>query len=112
MVRARRILEVIEADKLIDRAAFLGAHLLHELTRLAEKHPVMVDVRGRGLLCAFTLPSPDFRDSVITRLREHERVLMLGCGASALRVRPALTITTDEVDAAIEALDRVLTALA
>ncbi len=33
MVRARRILEIIEADNLIERAASLGAYLLHELHR-------------------------------------------------------------------------------
>ena len=49
MVRARRILEVIEADKLIDRAAFVGAHLLQSLQALADKHEAVTEVRGRGL---------------------------------------------------------------
>jgi L-lysine 6-transaminase len=111
MVRARRILEVIEVDALIDRAGFLGAHLLHELGALAAKHSVMSDVRGRGLMCAFTLPTAQLRDDVIARLRDDERVLVLGCGASSLRVRPALTVTIGEVDAGLAALDRVLSAL-
>ncbi len=111
MVRARRILEVIEADELIDRAALLGAHLLDELTALAAEHPVMTDVRGRGLLCAFTLPSAELRDTVVTRLREDEHVLVLGCGTAGLRVRPALTISLDEVAAGIAALGRVLSEL-
>src|SRR3954449_9197668 len=49
MVRARRILEVIEAEALADRAGFVGAHLLHELRTLAAKHAAMTEVRGRGL---------------------------------------------------------------
>jgi L-lysine 6-transaminase len=111
MVRARRILEVIESDALIERAASLGAHLLRELTALAERHPAISDVRGRGLMCAFTVPSAQLRDQILTRLRTDEHVLMLGCGASSLRVRPALTISVDELDRGIAALDRVLTAL-
>jgi L-lysine 6-transaminase len=111
MVRARRIFEVIEAENLVDRAGFLGAHLLHELTGLAAKHPTMTDVRGRGLMCAFTLPSARLRDDVLTRLRRDEHVLMLGCGGTSLRVRPALTISVDELDQGIAALDRVLAAL-
>jgi L-lysine 6-transaminase len=111
MVRARRILEIIEDDALIDRAGFLGAHLKHELDSLAGKHSVMSNVRGRGLMCAFTLPSAELRDEVITRLRTDERVLVLGCGTSSLRVRPALTVTIGEVDAGLAALDRVLSAL-
>jgi L-lysine 6-transaminase len=111
MVRARRILEVIEADALIERAAALGAHLLHDLGDLAARHPSVTDVRGRGLLCAFTLPSAELRDQVIARLRDDERVLVLGCGTASLRVRPALTVSVAELDHGIEALDRVLTAL-
>ena len=39
MVRARRILEVVEADALIPRAAVLGAHLLAMLRDLADRQP-------------------------------------------------------------------------
>jgi L-lysine 6-transaminase len=112
MVRARRILEIIEQDELIARADFLGAHLMHSLEQLAEKHDAVADVRGRGLMCAMTLPSADLRDKIITALREDEQVLMLGCGTSSLRVRPALTISIEEIDRGLSALDRVLTKLA
>jgi L-lysine 6-transaminase len=111
MVRARRILEIIEADALIERARFLGAHLLHELTALADKHSIMTDVRGMGLMCAFTLPSGDVRDTIVTKLREDEHVMMLGCGTNSLRVRPALTISIEEIDRGIAALDRVLASI-
>jgi L-lysine 6-transaminase len=111
MVRARRILEIIESDELIARADFLGAHLLHSLQGIAAKHDVVSDVRGRGLMCALTLPTAELRDAVVTRLREDEHVMMLGCGTSSLRVRPALTISIDEIDSGIAALDRVLSNL-
>jgi L-lysine 6-transaminase len=111
MVRSRRILEVIESEKLIDRAAFLGAHLLHQLTDLSDRHEGVAEVRGRGLMCAITLPSGAQRDEVLSRLRRDEHVLMLGCGPASLRVRPALTVTVDELDEGIAALDRVLTGM-
>ena len=111
MVRARRILEVIEADGLIECAAALGVRLLARLRGLAERHPVVGQVRGRGLMCAFTLPTAELRDEVITRLREDEHVIMLGCGASSLRLRPALSVTAEELDRAVDALDRVLRTL-
>jgi L-lysine 6-transaminase len=111
MVRARRILEVIEAERLVQRAGSLGAQLLQQLTELGARHPSVTEVRGRGLLCAFTLPTAELRDAVIARLRDDERVLVLGCGASSLRVRPALTVSVAELDEGIAALDRVLTAL-
>jgi L-lysine 6-transaminase len=112
MVRARRILEVIETDGLIDRAGYLGSHLMHLLRDLAAEHPTVTDVRGRGLMCAFTLPTAQFRDDVLTRLRSDERVLMLGCGGSTIRVRPALTVTMAELERGVAALDRVLARVA
>jgi L-lysine 6-transaminase len=111
MVRARRILEVIEREGLVARAGELGAHLLDALRELAAKHAVLSDVRGRGLMCAVTLPTDQLRDEVVTRMREDEQVLVLGCGERSLRVRPGLTVTADELDRGVAALDRVLTKL-
>ncbi len=111
MVRARRILETVEAEGLIERACSVGEHLLRELQRLAETHERMSDVRGRGLMCAFTLPSTAVRDQVVARLRDDERVLVLGCGEAGLRVRPALTVSVEEVDRGLAALGRVLAGL-
>ena len=108
MVRARRILEVVEADGLIARAASLGPVLLDLLRELAAAHPEVTDVRGRGLMCAFSLPDAALRDEVLTALREDERVLLLGCGTRSVRFRPALTVSPDDLAAAVAALDRVL----
>ena len=108
MVRSRRILEIIERDGLIERAAVLGGHLLARLRELADRHPAVSEVRGRGLMCALTLPTARLRDEVVARLRTDERVILLGCGASSLRLRPALTVSRDELDRGVAALDRVL----
>ena len=109
MVRSRRILEVIEADGLVERAAALGERLLAGLRDLAARRPgLLAHPRGRGLMCAVTLPTAALRDEVVRLLREEERVLMLGCGAASLRFRPALTVRAEELDRALAALDRVL----
>ncbi len=108
MVRARRILEVIERDDLAARAAELGAQLLARLTDLAARHPEVTDPRGRGLFCAITLESAAQRDAVVTTMRERERVLLLGTGERGIRFRPPLTVTAAELDEAIDALDRAL----
>ena len=108
MVRARRILEVIESDGLVARAADLGTYLLDGLRALAARHIAVTDVRGRGLMCAFTLPTAQLRDEVIRRLRVDEHVLVLGSGPTSIRFRPALTVTSDELDRALAAIGRVL----
>ena len=108
MVRARRVLEVIEAEGLFDRAAAAGDQLLDLLHGLAGRHGAVTEVRGRGLMCAFSLPGKEIRDRVLTSLREDERVLLLGCGTRSIRFRPALTVAEDELAAGVAALDRVL----
>ncbi|MDX6220519.1 MAG: L-lysine 6-transaminase, partial [Frankiales bacterium] len=108
MVRARRVLEVVEAQHLIDRATVAGAQLMTLLRGLAERFEVVTEVRGRGLMCAFSLPSKEIRDAVLTSLREDERVLLLGCGTRSIRFRPALTVSEDDLAAGVAALHRVL----
>ena len=111
MVRARRILEVVEAEGLIARAASLEPVLLGLLDDLAARHPEVTDVRGRGLMCAFSLPDAGLRDAALAALREDEHVLVLGCGTRSVRFRPALTVPADDLAAGVAALDRVLTRL-
>jgi L-lysine 6-transaminase len=112
MVRARRILEVIEADDLFDRAAEQGRHLLARLGELARDFPgVVLDPRGRGLMCAFSLPTTPDRDEVIRRLWQRG-VIVLPSGNDGVRFRPALTVSRSEIDAAVAAVRGVLTAVA
>jgi L-lysine 6-transaminase len=108
MVRSARILEVIERDDLFANSRTQGERLRRGLHALADKYDFLTDVRGRGLMCAFTLPDANIRDKIITRLREQEHVLVLGCGESSIRFRPALTVSPAEIDQALAALDRVL----
>ena len=108
MVRVRRVLEVIEEEGLFARAALAGEQLRLLLLGLAGRHDVVTDVRGRGLMCAFSLPDGAARDRVLKRLREQEHVLLLGCGTRSIRFRPALTVSVADLEAGIAALDRVL----
>lgn len=111
MVRARRILEVIEAERLFDRAAEHGAYLHARLDELAGEFPGMVlDPRGRGLMCAFSLPTAADRDELI-RLLWHRAVIVLPSGRDGVRFRPALTVSRAEIDAAVCAIRAALRAL-
>ncbi len=111
MVRSRRILEVIEAENLIAHAADAGRHLLGRLHWLATEFPDMVlDPRGRGLMCAFSLPTAALRDELVRRLWDRG-VIMLASGQDSVRFRPALTVSLSELDAAVEAVREVLSGL-
>jgi L-lysine 6-transaminase len=108
MVRATRILQVLERDNLVQHAANVGEVLLGELEQLASEHPhLMSNVRGRGLLCAVDLPSSADRDAVVRQLRENEHVIVLSCGERSIRFRPSLVIEVGDVEEAVQALARV-----
>jgi len=108
MVRARRILEVIEADGVFARVAPLGDVLLSHLQALQARWPsLLTNARGRGLMCAVDLPDPATRDDVVRRMVTQERVVVLPSGERTLRFRPTLTVTAEELGLACAALDRV-----
>jgi L-lysine 6-transaminase len=109
MVRSRRILETIEADDLVEHAAEMGRYLLDRLVDLASEFPGLVlNPRGRGLMCAFSMPDAAQRDDLIRRLWDRH-VIMLASGADSVRFRPALTVSRKELDLAIDAVRAVLT---
>jgi L-lysine 6-transaminase len=112
MVRARRILEVIEADELFDHAAAQGRYLRARLDELAHDFPgIVLHPRGRGLMCAFSLPTTADRDELIRRLWQRA-VIVLPAGRDGVRFRPALTVSRTEIDAAVSALRGALMAVA
>lgn len=100
MVRAARILEVIRRDRLLQRAARAGAHLLSGLKKLEREIGEATNARGLGLMCAIDLPSSEERNRV--RLACFKRgMIILPCGERSLRFRPAMTVTEKEIDLAI-----------
>jgi L-lysine 6-transaminase len=104
MVRARRILEVIEVEELFDNAAVQGRYLRARLDELAADFPTAVlDVRGRGLMCAFSLPTTGERDELIRRLWQRGVIVLAG-GDDSVRFRPALTVSRAEIDEAVAAV--------
>ncbi len=111
MVRAKRLLEIIERHDYIGHAAQTGDWLLERMRELADRQPAMTNVRGRGLMVAFDLPDGDVRSAVLSGLAE-QNVLALPSGERAVRFRPALSISRDELDVALTALDKVLSGLA
>ena len=109
MVRARRFIEIIEAEGLADNVARSGARFLAGLRALARERTEMTNVRGIGSLVAFTLRSTEERDRLLQRLRE-QRMLALTSGERAVRFRLPFVLGPAEIDAALEKLAACLPA--
>ena len=110
MVRCARYLEIINGERLAENAARMGDRFLDGLSELASRHPAMSNVRGRGLFCAFTLPSAEQRDRLRTALWERG-LATLASWPTSVRFRPCLNVTAAEIDAALDRLDDGLSEL-
>lgn len=111
MVRFARFLEVIHEEGLVDNARMVGAHLLAGLEELQQElGGLMSNARGRGLMIAFDLPTPQQRDRAHKRIIE-EGLLLLPCGVRSIRFRPPLNLSASEADTALDLLRRALTSL-
>jgi L-lysine 6-transaminase len=98
MVRCSRYLEIIEEDRLVDNAATVGADLRKGLEAIErESSGKLRNARGRGLMIAFDLETPELRDRAQERMLANG-LLLLGCGVRSIRFRPPITISSDEVD--------------
>jgi len=108
MIRFGRYLEVIGEDRLVDNARVVGAHLLRGLEGVqAELGGLMSNARGRGLMIAFDLPSPEARDKAHKRLIG-DGLLLLTCGVRSIRFRPPLNLTAAEADTALDIVRKSL----
>lgn len=108
MVRCQRIVEIIEAENLVENAARVGDHLLAGLRRLETAFPGKVtNARGRGLFVAFDLPDGITRGRALEALNEAD-VLGLASGERAIRMRPPLVLSRDEADEGLRRIERAL----
>ncbi|MGW5667219.1 aspartate aminotransferase family protein [Micromonospora sp. NPDC003776] len=100
-------------------AADLGARLLDGLRAVAQAHPVVGDVRGKGLMIALELVGPDGtpHPAAAAALLEEarERGLLVGKGGlygNVIRLAPPMTLTRAEADEALEILTQSIEAVA
>ncbi len=106
MVRASKILEIIADEKLCDNSAKVGGYLQNSLGNMASRHPIISNVRGKGLLTAFDFPDKPTRDKFL-KLGMEQNVMFLGCGEKTIRFRPALIINENHIDEGLTILENI-----
>jgi 4-aminobutyrate aminotransferase len=96
-------------------AAKVGDYFMQKLRALADRYPVIGEVRGKGLMIGMELvtdkisktPAKKLCDALITRAFHHGLIL-LACGQSTVRFMPPLLIQTADVDEAVALLTAAL----
>ena len=102
-------------SQLVANAASVGAHMIEGLRALAEKHPSIGEVRGRGLMIGVELVrdrqtkerATDERDAVVAAAFQRG-LLLLGAGKNAIRFSPPLVLTREQADTAVRIFDATL----
>jgi predicted acetylornithine/succinylornithine family transaminase len=102
-------LDTIEEERLMENAARVGSAFLRGLESLQKKHGQVRVVRGRGLMLALDLHEPRAGE-LVDRARE-QGVLVNSTGPCTIRMVPPLVLHVDQVEEALDVLDRVVGAL-
>jgi len=105
-------LDVIEKEGLMTNSQEVGDHMMRRMADWPRKHRIVGDVRGRGLMIGVEIVKDQKtreygaseRDLIVEQAFERG-VLFLGCGPSTVRIAPALVVTKDEADVAMDALE-------
>jgi len=105
-------------ESLVKNADAVGAHLIDGARALMDKHPLIGDVRGRGLMVGVEFVrdrktkerATTERDAVVQACFQRG-LLVLGAGRNAIRLSPPLVLTKQEADIALRILDEALTSI-
>lgn len=108
-------IELLQRE-LVANAGKVGAYLLQELAGMQNRHRLIGDVRGKGLLIGIEcVRDRDTKEMAIQERNDiiqrcfRKGLLLLGCGQNVVRIVPPLLITRQEADTALEILDAVFT---
>ena len=105
------VIDHIEKENLLDHIVEIGDYFKNELRKLAERHPCITDVRGKGVMIAAELNSADLGKHTVTEMLKH-RVVINCTSDTTLRFLPPYIFERVHVDTTIAALDKVFTAYA
>lgn len=112
-------LDVVRDEGLVANAAEQGARLQEGLRKVAAEHPVIGDVRGRGLMVGNEFTTAEGGPDTDTATRAHAAaaqrgLLLLTCGphANVVRMIPPLIVTSEQVDDAVDLWAQAVAAVA
>jgi len=112
---ALEVIDVLKSERLDENAAEVGGYLFKRLKELAEKHELIGDVRGKGMMVGVELvkdrstkePAKEERDKLMVNAFKRG-LMLLGAGVSSLRLAPPLILTREQADVGLDIIEEAL----
>jgi acetylornithine/LysW-gamma-L-lysine aminotransferase len=98
-------IDTIIKEDLVTKASDTGAYFKKKLIELKDKHPIIRDVRGLGMMLALESRF-DVRDILMDGIKNG--LLMLYSGRTVIRLLPPLVMKKEQVSRAVEIMDEIL----
>ncbi|PKO08652.1 MAG: aspartate aminotransferase family protein [Chloroflexi bacterium HGW-Chloroflexi-2] len=103
-------LNIINRDKLVERSAIFGNEIQNRLKEFQKKYPVIVDVRGKGLMIGLEFATPELTKKIVGRAQDLGLILSWSIYAGGtVRVAPPLNVLPEEIDQALNILEKAIT---
>jgi acetylornithine/N-succinyldiaminopimelate aminotransferase len=100
------VIVTIQNENLIERGREMGMHLMAGLDALRQKHPLIKEIRGRGMMMVIEFNAHSMK--IYEQLLSAGFIVAKRSNAEVLRIDPALTIGKEQVDAFLGVLDGIL----
>ena len=112
MVRFVAEWEIVCEERLLESVPMKTEMLVNGLRTLQRRFPEKLgNIRGLGLYQGFTVKPPLKKSALVDAALERERLLLLGAGTHAIRLRPPLSVTAEDITLLLEKLGRLFAAV-
>ncbi len=111
---ALKTIELVQ-NGMMKNAAVQGEYIMGHLRAMQKKHPIMGDVRGKGLMIGVEF----VRDARKTKAKDESNefvleafkrgLLLLPCGENSVRLSPSLCVTRDQCDVMLDIWEELVT---
>ncbi|TDT45981.1 aspartate aminotransferase family protein [Fonticella tunisiensis] len=100
------VMKTIFNDGLVENAKKMGEYFKEKLNQLKERHSIISEIRGKGLMIGIELSIDNARE--ITRKLLYKGFLVGNVGEKVLRILPPLIVTSEDIDKLIASIDEIL----
>lgn len=114
------VLDVLRDEQLLENAQRVGEYVLSGMRALQQRHPIIGDVRGKGMFFAVEMvadrdtrePAGARTKAIVNAMRERGVLISrIGLGDNILKIRPPMCFSTQNADVLLSTLDSVLSSV-